>query len=244
MPFGFLEIAIQVALAIHAVRSGRTQPWLYIILFLPGIGPLLYAVLELGPELASGRTGRQLQAGVMQAVNPGRNYRALVRKAEIAPTVQNRLVLAEECLRLGRTEEALALYEACAIGQHAADPAIRLGLARAYFASNDPADAVQALEALAADSPDYRTAEGHLLYARALEGMGRTEDALREYAALVAYYPGEEARCRYARLLAETGASGQADELYREVVRRVELQRGIYLRAQRNWYDIARHEVA
>src|ERR1700730_13905326 len=35
---------------------------------------------------------------------------------------------------------------------------------------------------------------GHLLYARALEDSGRTEDALAEYQAVTTYYAGAEAR--------------------------------------------------
>lgn len=244
MPVGLLELALQIALAIHAVRTGRTQPWLWIILLIPGIGCALYVVLELGPELLRGRAGQRLHSGVLQAVNPGRDYRSLVRAVAVAPTVQNQIRLAEECLRLGRAEEAVGLYEDCAVGLHATDPAVRLGLARARYAAGNPAGAVQALEALAADSPDHRTADGHLLYAEALEAAGRVDDALREYAALVDYYPGEAARCRYAHLLAQTGAADLAGQHYREVVRRVDLQRGSYQRAQREWYDMARRALA
>ena len=244
MPAGLLELALQVALAIHAVRTGRTQPWLWIILLVPGIGCALYIVLELGPALLAGRAGRRLQTGVIDAVAPGRNYRSLARQVQIAPTVHNQLRLGEECLRLGRAEEAVALYEDCAVGLHATDPAVRLGLARARYAAGNPAGAVQVLEALATDSPDHRTAEGHLLYAESLEAAGRPDDALREYATLVDYYPGEAARCRYAHLLAETGSPDLAKQHYREVVRRVDLQRGGYLRAQREWYDMARRALA
>ena len=69
MPFGAI-LVLQVLLAIHTARTGRMQPWLYIIVFLPGIGCLLYAIVELLPELMGGRTGRRVTAGVVQAVNP------------------------------------------------------------------------------------------------------------------------------------------------------------------------------
>ena len=242
MPFG-LELIIQILLAIHAARTGRLQPWLYIILFLPGIGPLLYVVIELGPELLRGRTGRRVQTGLVNVVAPGRDYRALARQVEIAPTVLNKLRLAEECLRLGRAPEAVALYEACATGLHADDPGIRLGLARARLESGDAAGAVADLETLARDTPEQRTADGHLLYARALDGAGQTQAALDEYAALVDYFPGEEARCRYADLLTRIGAPDQARVQYGEIVRRTELQGGPYRRMQRLWYDTARRAM-
>ena len=244
MPFGLLELAVQILLAIHAARTGRMQPWLWIILFIPGIGSLLYVVIELGPELLNGRTGRKVRSGVVQTVDPGRGYRALARQVEIAPTVHNKLQLAQECLRLGRAEEAVGLYETCATGLHATEPSILTGIARARFAAGDFAGAIAELDELARVAPQHRNAEGHLLYARALDGAGRTQEALGEYAALVDYYPGEEARCRYAELLERTGATELARLQYREVVRRTELQGGGYRRAQRSWYDAARRSDA
>lgn len=243
MPFGAIVI-LQVLLAIHAARTGRIQPWLYIIIFLPGIGCLLYVVIELGPELMGGRTGRSVRSGVAQAVNPGRHYRALVREVEISPTVHNRLRLADECLELNRGAEAAALLEGCLNGMYATDPAIRITLARARYATGDYAGAVQAMEDLARDTPDHLTTDGRLLHAKALEGAGRPDDALQAYAGLIEQFPGEEVRCRYAALLAKTGAEDAAQAQYREVVRRVELQGGAYRRAQRPWYDTARRAGA
>lgn len=240
MPFGLLEIGLQIALAIHAARTGRMQPWLWIILFIPGIGSLLYVVIELLPEFMGGRTGRRLSSGVVKAVSPTRTYRALARQAEIAPTVHNKLRLAEEALALNRADEAVQLYESCATGLHETDPGIRLGLARARFAAGDCSGTIAELDRLRADTPEHRTAEGHLLYARALDGAGRTGDALAEYRTLVGYAPGEEARCRYAELLDRTGAPEEARAQYAEIVRRVDLQGSAYRRMQRDWYAAAR----
>lgn len=217
---------------------------MYIFIFLPGIGCLLYVLVELGPELMRGHTGRRVTAGVVQAVNPGRHYRTLAREVEIAPTVHNRLRFAEECLRLNRGGEAAALLEGGLNGMYAADPAIRITLARARYAKGDYAGTVQVLEDLNRATPDHLTTDGRLLHAMALEGIGRADDALQEYAGLIEPFPGEEVRCRYAALLAKTGAEGAAQARYREVVRRVELQGGAYRRTQRPWYDAARRALA
>ena len=94
MPFGALELLLQIGLAIHAYRTGRMNPWLWIILFLPGIGSLLYLILEVAPELMSGRTANRMKRNLVSTVDPGRDYRTLARDVEIAPTVHNRLRLA------------------------------------------------------------------------------------------------------------------------------------------------------
>jgi len=240
MPFGALELLLQIALAIHAYRTGRMSPWLWIILFLPGLGSLMYIILELGPELFSGSAAAKVKRNLVATVDPGRDYRALAREVEIAPTVHNRLRLADECMRLGRAEEASRLYEACATGLHAADPAILGGLARTRFATGDLAGAREALDALRAENPDWRPADVALLYARVLEGQGFVDEALAALRALAATYPGEEARCRYAELLARAGRAEEARAEYREIVRRVELQGRSYRKLQQPWYEAAR----
>ena len=110
MSYGALLLLLQIALGIHAYRTGRMTPWLWIILFLPGLGSLMYIILELGPELISGSAAARVKRDLVATVDPGRDYRNLTREVEIAPTVQNRLHLAEECMRLGRVEEAGRLF--------------------------------------------------------------------------------------------------------------------------------------
>ena len=58
--------------------------------------------------------------------------------------------------------------------------------------------------------PDFQSADGHLLYARALTEGGRIDEALEEYHALVAYAPSAEARVRYGMLLRMVGRTAEA----------------------------------
>ncbi|HWG80800.1 MAG TPA: tetratricopeptide repeat protein, partial [Stellaceae bacterium] len=88
------------------------------------------------------------------------------------------------------------------------------------FAQGDLAETQTVLEQLRAANPNINSPEGHMIYTRSLELQGKTEQALREYAALITYYPGQEARCRYARLLAENGRAAEARRLFEEVCRR------------------------
>jgi hypothetical protein len=243
MPYG-LELLLQIGLAIHAYRTGRMNPWLWLIVFVPFLGSLLYIILELVPEFAGGRTARTMKHSLVTTMDPGRDYRTMARDVEIAPTVQNRLRLAEECLRLGRTQEAANLYEASATGLYAADPAVLGGLARARFGTGDLAGARAALDAVRSENPDWRPADVQLLYARILDGQGHTLEALAALRALATTYPGEEARCRYAELLARSGEANAARAEYQEIVRRVDLQGRAYKKQQLVWYEAARKGVA
>jgi len=99
-------------------------------------------------------------------------------------------------------------------------------------------------ERLRAANPEYRSAEGHLFYARCLEMQGNSEAALYEYEALADYYPGQEAKSRYARLLKESGRDDEAKRLFQEICQSVELMPKHARRMQKEWYDFAKRQLA
>ena len=104
--------------------------------------------------------------------------------------------------------------------------------------------ALAVLDELRAKNPDYRSADAHMIYARSLEGLGRDAEALDEYAVLTRYYSGEEARCRWALTLRKVGKATEARALFEEIARSQKLAPKHYVKAQREWIDIARTNLA
>ena len=238
-----LEVLVQLTLAVHVVRTGRQLYWLFIILVFPVLGSLVYFVAEVLPDLGRSRTARNAATGVQRALDPDRDLRRLTEELDTADTVDNRRRLAEEHLRRGDAAEALRLYQGALTGLHRDDPALLMGLARAQFLDGDAAACIETLDRLKAAHPKLESAEGHLLYARALEAQGRIPQALDTYHAVAAYYPGAEARCRYALLLQQEGHVGAAQKLFQDVVRGFEKGKGFHRAQQREWYDIARQNL-
>jgi hypothetical protein len=212
--FGVLLLLAQVACAVHVVRTGRHQVWIYLVVFVPVVGMAAYFFAEILPELMHSRRARQAAAGIEKAVNPGRRLREALRRAHVTPTTENQAALAAEYLLAGQPAEAVALYREALAGIHATDPGLMLGLARALFAAEKPAEAQAALEALLAANPRYNSPEAHLLYARSLEEQGKVDAAILEYRMLVNYYPGQEARCRYGMLLQRSGHGAEARRVF------------------------------
>lgn len=108
------------------------------------------------------------------------------------------------------------------------------------FEKGDAAAAAATLEALAEHNADFRSAEGHLLYARALEGAGRLDEARHEYGTVAAYYPGAEARTRYGLLLKRLGDADGARRAFKDVLDAAELAPRHVRRANAEWIEIAR----
>ncbi|HST44220.1 MAG TPA: tetratricopeptide repeat protein [Luteimonas sp.] len=243
-PVLLLSILLQIACAVHAVRSGRPMYWLFILLIGSYIAVAVYLLAEVLPGLRNNRAARQAVRGVQDRIDPTRRTRAAALRLDVADTLQNRRLLAEESLRAGDHAHAAELFRSSLKGLYATDPELMLGLATAQLALGDAHATKATLDALIAANPTFRSSDGHLLYARAVEQLGDGPAALHEYEALVQGYPGEEARVRYALLLKQQGQADKAREVFDETLRRSAASPGYYRREQREWIDIAKREMA
>jgi hypothetical protein len=156
MPLYLLIPAAQIFFIIHAARTGRPYYWMMILLFVPMVGILAYIVFELLPGASRSPASHKAVRNAQRLVNPEGDYRKLTMQLEVTPTVANKRALADECVRLGKLDEAEALYRDGMTGIHATDPALMLGIARVRFAQGDPAGCLSALDALKNANPDFR----------------------------------------------------------------------------------------
>ncbi len=239
MLYVILPYALSIALIIHCIKTGRNWIWVWVMLFLPLLGALAYAAVEIVPELFRSQSARHTARGLKKAINPFADLRRFEQEAGVTGNVASRQRYAEELLRHGRFAEAIEQYRQTLTGLYEHDPNLMLGLARAQFGQGDASAARATLEALLQHNPGFSSPERHLLYARALEQEGRLDQALQEYRALAPAYPGAEASVRYAQLLERQGAREEARRVARELLEQARIAPAHYRRAQRTWLDAA-----
>ncbi len=242
-PLFILSIALQIACAAHVVRTGRPMYWIFLLLIGSYVAIAIYILVEVLPGLRDNRAARRLVSGAQNRIDPERHKRKAAHQLDVADTLDNRRRLADESFRSGDYQQASELYRSGLKGLYATDPNLMLGLAKSQFALNLPAEAKQTLDDLIAANPDFRSSEGHLLYARCAEASGDIAAALHEYEAVVQGFGGEEARIRYAQLLKRDGQAAKAAEIFAEVLKRSRLAPSYYQREQREWIDIAKREA-
>jgi hypothetical protein len=239
LPAVSIYLLIAIALAIHAMKTGRSQWWLFILLFLPYAGSIAYVVVELIPAMFHTQGARKAGAKIGTMLDPNKEWRERVAQAQLVDSVDAKRALAEECEKRGQWQDAIDLYRASATGIFADDPALLLGLARAQLGSGDAAGCLDTLHMLD-KLTNLRNQEAHLLLARALETAGHTQDALKEYEEVSRYYAGFEARSRYALLLLKQGQVQTARELFQEVVRASSAKRVVVTPTDREWIKVAK----
>jgi len=243
-PLLLISYAVQAGLVIHCFKTGRNSMWIWVLVFLPAVGALAYVVVEILPELFGSRGARRATRGVRRAIDPGRDLRRFEAEARRSGDVASNQRYADELLRQGRNAEAQDIYRQSLRGLYEHDPNLMLGLARAQFAAGEPGAARATLDALRAANPGFKSPDGHLLYARALEGEGNNARALEEFSELSKYYAGAEAALRYAQLQARSGDKAGARSTLENLLEHARLAPRHYQRAQEEWLSSARRELA
>jgi hypothetical protein len=237
-----LTAVIQAFFVYHVYRTGRPYWWAFIILSFPVIGCLAYYIVEVFPGSREHRSARRAASELARAFNPSGELKRRLEALAICPSVGNKIAAADEFMRSGVFNEAVRLYQETLSGPHANDPNLLLGLARAQVNNGTYHEAQAALSHLKTVDARYRPEEARLLYARTLEGIGETEQALAEYEELTPVYVGLEAKCRYGMLLKQLGFSVQANHVFKEVLEHAR-RFALNLDSERPWIDAARRHL-
>ena len=244
MPILFgAHILVALVCAVHVIRTERQMYWLFILFVFPGLGSAVYVIAELLPSVFGSATARKAGQAARKALDPGREAREALTQLEISRTPGNLMRAANALVAIDRNEEALVLAREAATGPFAEDAAIMYALARAQFANGLYDDARLQLEAMKSANPDLRHPDGHLLYARALEALGHRSEALETYAHAADYFPGPEARARWAILLEAEGEREAARARWQEILTSAKHAPAFVKRTHRKWLDMARAKV-
>jgi hypothetical protein len=186
----------------------------------------------------------QARRRISNRLDPEKRYRELSDRLAATDTIANREALAAECLKIERFDEDGRHYDHILQLPMGNEPAYALGKAKAEFGCSRPAEALATLEDLQKRWPDLESAEGHLLYARALAEVGRVDEALEEYHAVAGYFPGAEARVRYGLLLKLVGRTGEARLVFNELLIQMKRAPSYLRKAQAEWLSIAEKHLS
>jgi hypothetical protein len=221
MPFFGLGLHLLVAIffAVHAVRTGRPIYWLFILFSFPLLGSLVYLLVEYLPgtkiERQVGRTART----IARSFDPDRELREARHAFDLSPTVEKRLRLGKALLSKGQAAEAAEQFDACLQGPFAQDPEIRYHAALARFDNGQMAQALELVNNLRRDRPEFRPEASTLMAARALAQLGRQDEARAQFESALARFDSVDVRARYAIWAAGQGDMATAQRLREELTK-------------------------
>ena len=234
---------LQLALIVHVLKTGRSRYWIMILLFMPLIGGVAYLVIELMPEFSGSITGQRAVRNVKQTLNPGADLRQHEAAWNQSPNVDNGRRYAQALMDSENTVAAEDIINQSLKGLFVTEPTLLLLKARIQFDQDRTSEVVETLESLQEHNPDFRSAEGHLLYARALEAEDRIGSALKEYSAASGYFPGVEARYRLALCLEIAGKSTASRTEFESILTDAKLAPPHFRKSQKTWLEAVKREL-
>jgi hypothetical protein len=222
---------LQLALIVHVYKTGRPFWWIYVLFIAPAIGGLAYLLLELMPEWSATR-GSLWQPRALRI----RKLRADLEETDI---VKTRLLLADELLAAGETEEAISIAEGTLTGVFKDDPHTLASVARIRIEAGKPREALEALSHINTKNDRMLELEVTVMRGRALFATGQHQEAQAHMESVQARYSGEEPRYFLALSLLASGRQDEARQVFEDIVRKFRRAGRAWRRSERHWFRLA-----
>ena len=236
--FYYVTIGLQAICAIHCMRKGNINKWLWLIIFLPVVGSLIYIFTE----MFTGNELQKVQSGVGAVFNPSGKIKKLEENLRFTDTFANKVALADAYLEAKQTQRAIALYESCLSGNFTTHEYVNMQLINAY-ADVKQYDNIIAVAKQIYTLPQFMRSRAHMLYAIALSYTGHPEKAEKEFKLLKGRFSNYESRYRYGNFLTRMNRHDEAKKIFEEMLHETSHLNPHEKRDNRMWLDSAREEL-
>lgn len=211
--FYLITILLQGICVYHCIRRGRQNNWIWLIVFLPIIGCLIYFFTE----IVTRREMQNVQIGVGSVFNRGGRIKRLEENIKVSDAFENKVALADAYLEAGQTNRAIGLYEWSLEGNFEENEHVLSQLIIAYFQAKRFEEIIPLAKKIY-KRPQFARSKAHLLYAMALEQTGMHEMAEAEFKTMKARFSNFESRYQYGLFLQRAGRQEEARQLFTQVV--------------------------
>ena len=237
--FYYIIIGLQVICAIHCIRNGTQNKWIWLIVFIPVVGSLVY----LFSEVLTRRTRTGLQEGISGIlVTSSARIRRLEQNLKFTDTFNNRVLLADAYLAAGHTDSAIELYESSLTGAFEENEHVIKQLIIAYYNKGDYAR-LQTQAKKIYNGPQFARSRAHVLYAISLEKTGDLAMAEQEFKKMKSRFSSFEARLQYGLFLKRSGREEEARQIFMDMVDEAPHLSSRERRDSRAWIVQARAEL-
>jgi hypothetical protein len=243
LPFGnnylyYIEICLQVVCAIHCMRRGTQGKWLWIIVFLPLVGCIIYIVSEMRPR----RSINAPKIDIGAVINPAGKIKKLEDDLKFKDTFDNRIKLADAYLAAGQITPAIELYEKSLTGAFAENEHGIAQLAAAYFQKERYNDTISSLKKIY-NTHQFARSRTHILYAKALEQTGNAEAAENEFKLMKGRYSNFEQRYEYGLFLERADRIEDAYAIFEQMLDEAPHLSSMERKNNRIWLSKAKDEL-
>lgn len=234
--FYYIVLALDVFCVIHMIRRGTVNRWLWLVVFIPVVGAIVYLYYEV-------LSARRINTGKLNAMlNPGSSIKKLEDELRFTDTFANKVKLADAYLASGQTDKAIELYQSSLSGAFVENEYVMAQLIVAY-SKKEEYDKVIVLGKKIYKLPQFARSKAHMLYAQALEKNGDTEQAEAEFKLMKGRFSYFEQRYQYGLFLIRAGRDHEAANIFTEMLNEEKHLGQVERRTSREWFAKAKDEL-
>jgi hypothetical protein len=234
----YITIVLQAICAIHCIKKGNQNKWIWIIVFLPFVGCIAYIFTE----MFSSKDMQQAQSGISHVFNPGGSIKRMEENLRFSDTFNNRVTLADAYLAIGQTKKAIDLYESSLTGNFTENEQVLKQLILAYYKEKRFEDTITAAEKIYS-LPQFARSSSHICYAIALEQTGNLARAEKEFLLMKGRFSNFEARYQYGLFLQRAKRDTDARVIFTEMIDEYSHLSSLEKRNNRQWFSLAKDEL-
>jgi hypothetical protein len=236
--FYYITIGLQLICVLHCIKKGNQNNWIWLIVFLPLIGCIIYIFTE----IFNTRDLRQVQSGMTAVFNPSGRIKKLEENLRFSDTFNNRVILADAYLNAGFTDKAIDLYESSLTGNFTENEYVLSKLVLAYFQKKRYDEIIPVAKKISG-LPQFLRSRPHIMYAIALDYTGYHEQAEKEFLKMRSRFANYEARYQYGMFLKRASRENEATQLFTDIINEASHLSPRERRNNRQWFDQAKIEL-
>jgi hypothetical protein len=234
----YIPLILQGLCLIHSFRNGTQQKWLWIIVFLPVIGSLIYIY----QEIISNRSVKIKTPDINAVFDPGVKLKRLENEVKFTDTFANRIKLADAYLDAGHVDKAVEIYNASLTGAFAENEHVLAQLIVAYDKQGRYQEIIPIARKLY-KLPQFARSVIHVLYAIALEKTGNFTAAEEEFKLMKGRYSNFEQRYQYGLFLIRQDRIEDAATIFTDIIEEQPHLSPVERNSNKVWFAKAKAEL-
>ena len=234
----YIIVALQIFCAVHSYRRGTLNRWIWLIVFIPIIGSVIYIF----SEVLSSRRSITPKIDIGAVLNPGGKIKKLEEDLRFSDTFANKVKLADAYLAAGYTDKAVDLYKNSLTGAFAENEHVMAQLMIGYYEQGLYNDVI-ALGKKLYKLPQFARSKAHITYAKALEQTGDTTAAENEFKAMKGRYSYFEQRYEYGLFLMRQDRGADAYAIFTDMLNEEHHLGPVERKTNRQWFAKAKDEL-
>ena len=212
MPYFFI-VGLQIICILHWIKYKPDGWWIFLIIFLPGIGSLIY----LFSNILTGKEIEMASQSLVSIVNPSGKIVRLEKAFQFSDTFENKIALADAYQEAEFYDQSIELYESSLTGVFDDNKHVIHQLITAYWELEQYEKVCSIVNEKVKENQFFRN-QDRFLYAKSLEKLGQLDEAETALKALNIRYSNLEMRVYYGQFLIKKQERDLAAEIFEEIL--------------------------